>query len=174
MTDKVNSYLQLTASPRPRLSNFRAMTDKVNSYLQPRFIRMIALMVVFGLLGAITCSSLFRIGGARIPESQVISSSADLCIGFAGSAGSAENVCMFTYRCSNPSKPENCQSPAVIATTWTMECPVIRLKDKDRDGFREVYVTQDRLCKEFAHPWQPDERILNFVISPEGSFVNTN
>jgi len=83
---------------------------------------------------------------------------------------------MFTYPCDFPLEfnahlREIYDEETYFDITWTMECPVIQLTDIDSDGFREVHVTQDSLCKEFAHPWENDPKELVFKINEDGKFV---
>ena len=108
------------------------------------------------------------------PSSQVVDKENNICLEFAGNLGSNESLYMFTHYCNVPLKRDSYDfydKSTYLDMQETMECPRIEVADKDNDGYVEVYLVQDWLCKEFAHPWGRDPKRLVFRIGADGKFV---
>jgi len=116
-------------------------------------------------------SEVFR---APNPPSQVISEKLNLRIEFEGNPGSGEETLMYTRRCDIPLKKDKFgfyDEHDYLDFHITMECPRIEVADKDDDGIKEVYATQEWLCKQFAHPWGKDLVKATYKIDQNGKFI---
>ncbi len=125
--------------------------------------------VVFAIIG-ITYSP-----NVPIPGSIVVSANYNLCVDFVYNEGSGEFMYLFSHWCNAPLKLDNFHYPtqsSYIDMRMTMECPQYEIADKNNDGISEIYITQNRPCKEFAHPWDNDPKQLAFTFASNGKFVD--
>lgn len=82
---------------------------------------------------------------------------------------------MFTHRCDVPLKKTLFGSvfdeQTYLDFHATMECADIEVADRDNDGVKEIYATQQWLCKQFAHPWKEDPVKVIYKIDSNGKFT---
>ena len=136
-------------------------------------------LIVSALILGIGSSCYFisrRIAGATLPQSQIISQTEGICIGFYPTTGSGEYVQMFTYQCESPLIDEGIVKKAYKQEKYldlvvTMECPVIRIQETGQDGDNKIYVKQDWLCKAFTHPGLREPTEIHFSITKTGKFL---
>lgn len=137
--------------------------------------------VLIAIVGLMACCGTITVGVrvySRIwcPPPQILSHKGGICISCRGISGSSESAYIFTYECdSSPGDLDYIRGiwdrEEYLDKVVTMECPMVWLRDDDGDGFSEVQIIQDRICKAFAHPAYEDPSELFFTVSEDGEFI---
>jgi hypothetical protein len=154
-----------------------AVRPEKKSRCEPLRRILLVLLAILLLITLICCGvSVYGIiGPPDPPERVVISSKDNLCLDFTPPTGTGEELTMFTHYCDVQLKKNQWgivvpDKGTYLDVEYTMECPWVTISDKDGDGFQEITMHQDPVCKEFAHGYAEATNVT-YKVTKEGQII---
>lgn len=140
-------------------------------------------LVVFILYVFLVLFWLFQVavsiaGNKVYPDKDVrIMPKDNTCVHFIPNNGSGEHVNIYSYYCDKTpdwdnldqsDRDEDKHKKGILDETYTTECPIISVKSFT-DSVNALAISQDKLCKEFAHDY-PDPLYEEVFVTKDGRF----